>query len=266
MASLEQYSKATRETADNLRIIDDAFFRLMAEKKDVCQEMLQTLLDSPELKVVKVESQSLVKSFNREITLDALCLMPNGDLCNIEMQKGNSNDDVARTRFHAAALTARYTPKGTDFSDIPDVTIVYITEYDALDNGKTVTHVSRCIEQGNGRYTPINDGEDIIFANTCIKDGTDKSELLQLLLKKESFYNKKFPALSEAVKYFKETEGGRDIVCKSVEDYANLRADESRIKMIADYLSNGGTEEVVLTMMKASEEELRQAKELLMLV
>jgi len=64
----------------------------------------------------------------------------------------------------------------------------------------------------------------------------------------------------------KETEGGRDIVCKSVEDYANLRADESRIKMIADYLSNGGTEEVVLTMMKASEEELRQAKESLMLV
>lgn len=29
----------------------------------------------------------------------------------------------------------------------------------------------------------------------------------------------------------KETEGGRDIVCKSVEDYANLRAEESRIKI-----------------------------------
>lgn len=31
--SLEQYSKATRETAENLRIIDDALFRLMAERR-----------------------------------------------------------------------------------------------------------------------------------------------------------------------------------------------------------------------------------------
>ena len=34
--SLEQYSKATQETAQNLRIIDDALFRLMAERPGVC--------------------------------------------------------------------------------------------------------------------------------------------------------------------------------------------------------------------------------------
>lgn len=32
------YSKATRETAENLRIIDDAMFRLVAERKGVCAE------------------------------------------------------------------------------------------------------------------------------------------------------------------------------------------------------------------------------------
>ena len=30
------YSEATRETAENLRIIDDAMFRLVAERKEVC--------------------------------------------------------------------------------------------------------------------------------------------------------------------------------------------------------------------------------------
>lgn len=49
--SLEQYSKATRETAENLRIIDDALFRLMAEREGVCQEILRTLLDMPNLDV-----------------------------------------------------------------------------------------------------------------------------------------------------------------------------------------------------------------------
>lgn len=85
--SLEQYSKATRETAENLRIIDDALFRLMAEREGVCQEILRTLLDMPNLDVVNVNSQSVVKSLHREVTLDALCILENGEYVNIEMQK-----------------------------------------------------------------------------------------------------------------------------------------------------------------------------------
>ena len=61
----------------------------------------------------------------RKITLDALCMTQDGRYCNVEVQKGNSNDDIRRTRFHAAALTAKYTPKGADLR-ISDVTIVYI--------------------------------------------------------------------------------------------------------------------------------------------
>ena len=79
--------------------------------------------------------------------------------------------------------------------------------------------VSRCMKVGNG-YIPLNDGEDIIFANTFVDDESDKAELLQLMLRKESFYNEKFPAISSAIKYFKDTEGGRDEMCKSVEIYA----------------------------------------------
>lgn len=47
--SYDKYSKATKETAENLRIIDDAMFRLVAGRKGVCQEILRTLLDKPEL-------------------------------------------------------------------------------------------------------------------------------------------------------------------------------------------------------------------------
>lgn len=77
----------------------------MAEDKDVCQEILQTLLDKPKLRVLKVTPQSIVQSISREIVLDVLCETDKGILCNIEMQKGNSNNDVFRTRFHASAIT-----------------------------------------------------------------------------------------------------------------------------------------------------------------
>lgn len=263
---LEQYSKATRETAENLRIIDDALFRLMAERPGVCQEILRTLLDMPGLRVIRVTAQSVVKSLHREITLDALCQLENGECVNIEMQKGSCNDDVVRTRFHAAALTSAYTPKGTDFKDIPQVTILYITEYDALHNNQTVTHVKRCMQIADG-YIPVFDKEDIFFANTAVKDDSDKSELLQLLLRKDVFEDDRYPELSKAIKYFKQTEGGRSEVCKTVEDYAKDRAmqerSEERLDAICRMIKKNYSKEDILDLGYSEKEYEKVEQELL---
>ena len=275
----EQYSKATRETAENLRIIDDAMFRLVAERKEVCQEILRTLLDRPQLTVVSVTPQCVITSLHREIILDVLCILEDGAYMNIEVQKGSGNDDIKRNRFYAASTTAAYTPKGTDFSDIPQVTILYITEYDALHNGQIITHVKRCMKTKEG-YVPVDDGEDIFFANTVVKDGSDKSELLQLFLRKDVFENAKFPKLSKAVKYFKETEGGLGEMCKTVEDYAKNYANdyaeerekigrsiglaegrsEERMNAIRKMLQNGISREMILSM-DYSETELEAVEQ-----
>lgn len=194
---------------------------------------------------------------------------------NIEMQKGSGNDDVKRNRFYAASTTAAYTPKGTDFSDIPQVVILYITEYDALHNGQMITHVKRCMETQKG-FEPVDDGEDIFFANTVVKDGSDKSELLQLFLRKDAFEDVKFPELSRAVKYFKETEGGFGEMCKTVEDYAKNYAkdygeecekigiekgrSEERRNAICKMLKSGFSREMILSL-DYSETELEAAEQ-----
>ena len=59
---------------------------------------------------------------------------------------------------------------------------------------------------------PVDDGEDIILANTEIKDNTKHTRLLQLFLMSDSFYDEMFPALSEAMKYYKEDERGQGTV------------------------------------------------------
>lgn len=86
-----------------------------------------------------------------------------------------------------------------------------------------LTHVKYCMETREG-FVPVDDGEDIYFVNTVVRDGSDKSELLQLFLRKDVFEETKFPELSKAVKYFKETEGGFGEMCKTVEDYAKNHA------------------------------------------
>ncbi len=80
----------------------------------------------------------------------------------------------------------------------------------------------------NGTFTEI-------FANTYVNDGTDKSELMKLMLRRDAFYNEKFPAISDSINYFKKTKGGFNKMYKAVEEYAqsvateaNKRAEEAR--------------------------------------
>ena len=66
-------------------------------------------------------------------------------------------------------------------------------------------------------------------------DGTDKSELMKLMLRRDAFYSDKFPAISESINYYKRTKGGLNNMCKAVEEYAqsvaaeaNKRAEEAK--------------------------------------
>ena len=83
------------------------------------------------------------------------------------------------------------------------------------------------------------------------------------MLKKDAFYNEKFPATSKAMNYFKNTERGKKKVCKSVEKYAKEQANDlvkqTRINMIADFLSNGGSKSEARTKLKATPKEIKEA-------
>ncbi|MGN0494953.1 MAG: PD-(D/E)XK nuclease family transposase [Lachnospiraceae bacterium] len=259
----EKFSKETLETAKGLRLIDDTLFRLIGARPEVCQEILRTLLDDAELIVLDVRPQETIVSLHREISLDVLCKTKDGRLINVEVQKGNRNDDIRRCRFHLSSVTANRTPKGTDFADIPDVVIVYITEYDALGNGQSVTCSEMC-QMVDGKYVPVNDGAKIYYANPVGKDNSDKRELLNLFLQKDSFENQKFPELSQAMKYFKEDERGVQVVCTLVEDYAKKVAEKAEKEMAIKYARclislNKDTEEIAKET-HLSEEEVEELR------
>ena len=116
-----------------------------------------------------------------------------------------------------------------------------------------ITHVKRCMKTREG-FVPVDDGEDIYFVNTVVRDDSDKSELLQLFLRKDVFEETKFPELSKAVKYFKETEGGFGEMCKTVEDYAEEREktarEEERKNAIRKMLGSGLSREMIWSYVK----------------
>ncbi len=80
----------------------------------------------------------------------------------------------------------------------------------------------------------------------------------------DAFENAKFPELSKAVKYFKETEGGRSIMCKEVEDYAKSYAMDyarrERLDAIQRMIKKDYSKEAILDL-GYSEQEYEKAEQ-----
>lgn len=227
----------TLEKLRALRPIDDVMFQQLAESENVCQEILRVILEDDKLIVNEVISQASIGNiFGRAVRLDALCTLGNGTLCNIEVQKDNTNDDLKRTLYNASSIVSHFSTKGSPFSKTPNVMVVYISQYDVFAQGRTIYHVDSVIRETN---TAINDGLSRIFVNTQYS-ATDKSNIGQLMtcfLQKE-ITNDKFPKLAERLSYFKNDQKGVLSMCKIIEDYANEIADERAAEVLVETIDN----------------------------
>ncbi len=205
-----------KERVEGFRPIDDVFFEVLADDREVCQEILRTILEDKALIVEEVIVQRSLKNiYGRSVRLDALCILGDGAKCNIEVQRAHSDDHLKRARFNAASIVTKNTEPGERFENVPRVIIVYISERDFLGYGQTIYHIDKVIRE-NGE--PIDDGLQEVFVNTCIDDGTEIADLMRCFMQQE-VHNPRFPKLSSRVHYLKEQEGGVSAMCEIMEKY-----------------------------------------------
>lgn len=222
----------------DLRPIDDVLFEVLASDKEVCQEILQTILEDRGLVVTDVVVQESERNlYGRSVRLDALCTLGNGTKCNIEVQRSDNDNHLKRARYNASSITVKESNTGDNFQDILDLYIVYISEFDFLKGNLTTYHVDKVIRE-NGQM--VDDGLHEIFVNTIIDDGSDIAELMSCFTKKE-FIDPKFPVLSKKVMEIKTTEGGAGAVCEVMENYLA----EARASAIAEGRAEGKLEQLI---------------------
>lgn len=216
------------EKVKKLRPIDDVFFEKLIEDRWVCEEILRVILEDGNLQVLSVAPQCNQRNlYGRSVRLDALCKLGNGSICNIEVQTSDNDDHVKRVRYNEACITANNTEVGTKFINVPDVTMVYISAFDIFEKGKTIYHCKTVVEETK---EVIDNGVVEIYVNTAIDDGSTIAELMQCFLQ-EQVNNEKFPQLSRRVWYYKNDEGGKNTMCKIVDDYAQEVALENIKKL-----------------------------------
>lgn len=206
-----------------LRPIDDIFFEMMARDIIFDQEMLRIILGDDKLTVEDVIVQSDERNlYGRSVRLDALCSLKDGTKCNIEVQRSNDDNHLKRARYNASMITSRESEPGETFDKIPNVYIVYISEFDIFKKGKTIYHIEKIITETEEM---IDDGLHEIFVNTAINDGSDLAEYMSYFMATE-VNNEKFPAITNRVNHLKNTEGGLISMCKIMEEYINEKTAE----------------------------------------
>lgn len=246
-----------REIVARFKLVDDTFFELVMQDKEVCEEVLRVILEDEKLKVLEVIPQKSIKNLHgRAVRLDAHCILGNGEFCNIEIQKENVDNQLKRCRYNASCITANITEPGDKFENVPDVYIVYISRFDMFKRGKTIYHAGMCVKE-TGEF--LEDGLHEVYVNTKIDDGSDIARLMKCF-EQETVQDEKFPKLSARVMQFKAEEEEVHEVCSLVEDYAKDYAKEYVKDKAKNMIRDGLSDEKIAQYLDLTVEEVKELR------
>ena len=121
------------ERLRNFRLLDDDFLTKCFDGDTASiQLVLQIVLKAPTLKVLDVRTQVFVENLlNRSVRLDVLATDQTGRKINVEVQRADKGAGRKRARYNSSMMDANLLPKGSDFEELPETHVVFITENDA---------------------------------------------------------------------------------------------------------------------------------------
>lgn len=131
-------------------------------------------------------------------------------------------------------LDVRMLKAGQDYSEINESYVIFITRNDVVGAGLPMYHAERVFKETGEDF---DDGNHIIYVNGSYDGDSPIGRLMHDFrsYKAEEMY---YPELANQVRFYKESEEGRDIMCKVIEDYGKKKSEESRIETLFNTLKN----------------------------
>ena len=243
---------------ENFRLMDDTFMSKCLEHAPECIELiLQIILGKKDLKVVKSQTEYPIKSLQgRGVRFDVFARDSKGREYDIEIQRADKGADPKRARYNSALMDANMLKSGENFGELRDTYVVIITENDVMGGDKDVYSYSRR-EDDTGKA--LGDGTHIIYANGATQSTSDIGKLMHDMRCRDAdeMY---FDVLKKKVSQFKNSEEGRRIMCKAVEEYAERRAAVVRVEAKAEGRAEGKREGKRQTMLAMAKRLLANGK------
>ena len=224
---------------ENFRLMDDTFMSKCLENAPECIELiLRIIIGKKDLKVVKSQTEYPIKSLQgRGVRFDVFARDSKGREYDIEIQRADRGAEPKRARYNSALMDANALKPGEGFGELHDTYVIFITENDVMGKGQDMYVFDRMDRRSGLNF---GDGAHVVYANGTWR-GNDALGRLMHDFNCRDAAKMHFDVLKRQVDQFKNSEEGRRIMCKAVEEFAERRAAEAKAE---------GKREGMLTMAK----------------
>jgi len=188
---LGQFSKPWEE----LNFSDNYIFCKVMKKKDICIEFLEILLDIKIKDVSYIESEHPIQDYyeSRGIRMDVF-VADSDRVFDLEMQTGDYDDLLLRSRYYLSASDLSTTPRRTKFKDLKETYIIFICKDDPFGAGIPLYTEAKCFEET--QELTYNDKSHKLFYNCSAYAKAENKTVQEVLefiyeLKSASVFTKK---------------------------------------------------------------------------
>ncbi|MBD5519280.1 MAG: hypothetical protein HDR07_12650 [Lachnospiraceae bacterium] len=240
-STIETYEDKKQRTAV-FNLTSDLFAGKVFEDTGACQELCQILLQNEYIALKSVKTQYTIRNLeNHSVELDILAEEISGNLINVELQMYKEPEPFKRTRYYLSSIDMSILEKGRPYYELPDVTVVYITQEDFI-GGKRGHYDKNIMANGQKMATLLDNGQNESYFNLEYPtDDAKINELLEYLKNSDPFYQtKNFPRIVERVKYFKVQKEGVTIMCEIADRIRQEGLIEGKIESILELLEELG--------------------------
>ena len=212
------------------RLLDDDFMtKCFEENIEATELVLRIVLNKPDIKVVKVQTQYSMKNIKgRSLRLDIYATDSEDKKYNIEIQRADKGAGAKRARYNSSLIDSNILPAGFEVENLAETFVIFITENDVIGKNKPIYHIDRYIKETEEYF---NDGSHIIYVNASYKDDTELGKLMHDFSVVEP-EDMNFKVLANATGYYKKDKEGIQAMCKAMEDMITDDRKEAAIRML----------------------------------
>ena len=204
--------------AKEFNLLSNTFMSVVLNDIPACQHVIRIITGIPDLVIKEIRAQHRISKITaHDAILDILAEDGKGQLLNLEIQRKDTIDHARRTRFYAAMIDSECLGKGKEYYEMPDVHIIYISETDLWQAGKTVYEVEKNFK---GTGLSYDDGIYVTYVNAEVNDGSDIAKLMNYF-KTADPDDMSQGDLSTRVHFLKCEEGGYLEMCEVSEKIYN---------------------------------------------
>lgn len=172
---------AQRKPLEELTLMDDYMFYAVMKRPDLLKKLLELILEIKITDLIYSKGQETMKEGydSRGIRLDVFVKDETGRWYNIEVQTTDKKDIPKRARYNQAVVDVDNLKPGTNFTDLPESYVIFITKFDTHTNNRRL----RWFEYRD-RYdkdTVLGDGTNNVIVNIVGTNGEVSKDLQSII-------------------------------------------------------------------------------------